>query len=65
MIVSDFLFFPGQRDRGPTMSFIRCDRGQTPTDHHTIALALGPTDRYSTRRIRYATSMRWPPAGSI
>ena len=27
MIVSDFLFFPGQRERGPTMSFIRCDRG--------------------------------------
>ena len=46
MIVSDFLFYPGQRDRGPTMSFIRCDRGQTPADHHTIALALGPTDRY-------------------
>ena len=46
MIVSDFLFFPGQRDRGPTMSFIRCDRGQTPADHHTIALALGPTNRY-------------------
>ncbi len=46
MIVSDFLFFPGQRDRGPTMSFIRCDRGQTPADHHTLALALGPTDRY-------------------
>jgi hypothetical protein len=46
MIVSDFLFFPGQRDRGPTMSFIRCDRGQTPADHHTVALALGPVDRY-------------------
>ena len=46
MIVSDFLFFPGQRDHGPTMSFIRCDRGQTLADHHTIALALGPTNRY-------------------
>ena len=22
------------------MSFIRCDRGDTPTDHHTLALAL-------------------------
>ncbi|HVQ98619.1 MAG TPA: VOC family protein [Mycobacterium sp.] len=43
MIVSDFLFFPGQRDRGPTMSFIRCDRGQTPADHHTLAIALGPS----------------------
>jgi hypothetical protein len=46
MIVSDFLYFPGQRDRGPTMSFIRCDRGATPTDHHTLALALGPQNRY-------------------
>jgi hypothetical protein len=46
MIVSDFLFFPGQRDRGPTMSFIRCDRGMTPADHHTVAIALGPSDRY-------------------
>ena len=46
MIVSDFLFFPGQRERGPTMSFIRCDRGSMPADHHTLALALGPVNRY-------------------
>jgi hypothetical protein len=46
MIVSDFLYFPGQRERGPTMSFIRCDRGTTPTDHHTLAMALGPQNRY-------------------
>jgi hypothetical protein len=46
MIVSDFQFFPGQRDRGPVMSFIRCDRGTTPADHHTLALALGPQNRY-------------------
>jgi Glyoxalase/Bleomycin resistance protein/Dioxygenase superfamily len=46
MIVSDFLFFPGQRQRGPTMSFIRCDRGSIPTDHHTLAIALGPANRY-------------------
>lgn len=46
MIVSDFLYFPGQRGRGPTMSFIRCDRGSTPADHHTLALALGPANRY-------------------
>ncbi|WP_436405234.1 VOC family protein [Mycobacterium asiaticum] len=46
MIVSDFQFFPGQRERGPTMSFIRCDRGSTPADHHTLALALGPANRY-------------------
>jgi catechol 2,3-dioxygenase-like lactoylglutathione lyase family enzyme len=46
MVVSDFLYFPGQRERGPTMSFIRCDRGTTPADHHTLALALGPQNRY-------------------
>jgi Glyoxalase/Bleomycin resistance protein/Dioxygenase superfamily len=46
MIVSDFQFFPGQRERGPTMSFIRCDRGPTPADHHTLALTLGPANRY-------------------
>lgn len=46
MIVSDFQYFPGQRERGPTMSFIRCDRGSTPADHHTLALALGPVNRY-------------------
>jgi Glyoxalase/Bleomycin resistance protein/Dioxygenase superfamily len=46
MIVSDFQFFPGQRDRGPAFSFIRCDRGPTPADHHTVALGLGPTNRY-------------------
>ena len=46
MIVSDFMFFPGQRERGPTMSFIRCDRGSMPADHHTLALALGPANRY-------------------
>ncbi len=46
MIVSDFLFYPGQRARGPAMSFIRCDRGATPADHHTLALALGPAGRY-------------------
>jgi hypothetical protein len=46
LIVSDFLYFPGQRGRGPTMSFIRCDRGSLPADHHTLALALGPVNRY-------------------
>jgi hypothetical protein len=46
MIVSDFQYYPGQRDRGPVMSFIRCDRGGTPADHHTLALSLGPSNRY-------------------
>lgn len=46
LIVSDFKYYEGQRDRGPTMSFIRCDRGMTPTDHHTMAMMLGPSNRY-------------------
>ena len=46
LIVSDFLYYDGQRERGPVMSFIRCDRGDTPTDHHTLAMTLGPSDRY-------------------
>ncbi|MGY1945800.1 VOC family protein [Nocardia asiatica] len=46
LIVSDFLYYPGQRERGPVMSFIRCDRGKTPADHHTLALVLGPVNRY-------------------
>lgn len=46
LIVSDFLFYAGQRQRGPTMSFIRCDQGATPSDHHTLAMALGAANRY-------------------
>ncbi|MHA7652078.1 VOC family protein [Mycobacterium sp. ML4] len=46
LIVSDFLFYPDQRDGGPVMSFMRCDRGLTPTDHHTLALSLGSANRY-------------------
>ena len=46
LIVSDFLYHPGQRERGPVMSFLRCDRGSIPTDHHTLAMALGPSNRY-------------------
>jgi catechol 2,3-dioxygenase-like lactoylglutathione lyase family enzyme len=46
LIVSDFKYYEGQRERGPTMSFIRCDRGTVPTDHHTLAMTLGPRNRY-------------------
>ncbi|MEU3827584.1 VOC family protein [Streptomyces sp. NPDC029080] len=46
MIVSDFLYLDGQRDRGPTMAFIRCDRGSRPADHHTLAMHLGPGTGY-------------------
>ncbi|MFH0177025.1 VOC family protein [Streptomyces cacaoi] len=46
MIVSDFLFLGGQRDRGPTMAFIRCDQGSLAVDHHTLAMHLGPGNGY-------------------
>ena len=46
LIVSDFLFYQGQRERGPVMSFMRCDRGDVPADHHTLAMSLGPSNKY-------------------
>ncbi|WP_328529939.1 VOC family protein [Nocardioides sp. NBC_00368] len=46
LIVSDFLYYEGQRSKGPIMSFIRCDRGSEPADHHTLAMTLGPRTRY-------------------
>jgi catechol 2,3-dioxygenase-like lactoylglutathione lyase family enzyme len=42
LIVSDFCYLDGQRERGPVMAFIRCDQGSVPTDHHTLAMALHP-----------------------
>ena len=47
LIVSDFQFAPGRRDLGPVMAFTRCDRGSVPTDHHTLALVLGPVAGYA------------------
>jgi catechol 2,3-dioxygenase-like lactoylglutathione lyase family enzyme len=46
LIVSDFLYLDGQRERGPAMAFIRCDQGSVPTDHHTLAMALQPRTGY-------------------
>ena len=46
LIVSDFLYLEGRRDRGPTMAFIRCDRGSVPSDHHTLAMLLHPKPGY-------------------
>jgi catechol 2,3-dioxygenase-like lactoylglutathione lyase family enzyme len=46
LVVSDFLYLDGQRDRGPAMAFIRCDLGSVPADHHTLAMALQPHTGY-------------------
>ncbi len=40
MIASDFQFLP--EESLPSAAFLRCDQGSTPTDHHTIALAIAP-----------------------
>src|ERR1700756_568732 len=47
LIVSDFQYVPGQRERGPALAFTRCDKGTVPSDHHTLALHLGPVATYS------------------
>ena len=44
------------------MSFIRCGRGQTPASHQTLALALGPTNRYVRSAYQVWTSTPSPPA---
>jgi catechol 2,3-dioxygenase-like lactoylglutathione lyase family enzyme len=36
LIVSDFQIM--DNDTVPVVAFLRCDRGDTPTDHHTIAM---------------------------
>ena len=46
LIVSDFLYLDGQRQRGPVMAFIRCDLGSVPSDHHTLAMLLQPRTEY-------------------
>jgi catechol 2,3-dioxygenase-like lactoylglutathione lyase family enzyme len=46
LIVSDFLYLDGQRQRGPVMAFIRCNLGSVPADHHTLAMLLQPRTGY-------------------
>ena len=46
LIVSDFCYLGGQRERGPVMAFIRCDQGSAATDHHTLAMLLQPHTGY-------------------
>ncbi len=47
MIVSDYQSLEDGPDALPVTSFIRCDRGETPSDHHTLAVALSPIQRVS------------------
>lgn len=43
-IPSDVQVLP---DGSPAVAFMRMDRGDTPTDHHTLALVQGLTPRYN------------------
>jgi catechol 2,3-dioxygenase-like lactoylglutathione lyase family enzyme len=42
MIVSDYQHLDTGPSSAPIVSFMRCDLGATLTDHHTLAVALGP-----------------------
>lgn len=42
MIVSDYQPIDETPDALPVASFMRCDLGAVPSDHHTLAIALGP-----------------------
>ncbi len=46
LIVSDYQVLERYPQGGPAIAFIRCDRGATPADHHTIALGAGPADSF-------------------
>lgn len=42
MIVSDYQPIDESPGATPIVSFLRCDLGSTPSDHHTLAVAFGP-----------------------
>ncbi|MEI1280597.1 VOC family protein [Leptospira venezuelensis] len=42
-IPSDIQILPESKE--PVIVFLRCDNGETPTDHHTIVIATGVDDR--------------------
>lgn len=43
MIVSDYEVLAGDE---PVVAFVRCDRGERPADHHTLALICAPTEGF-------------------
>ena len=44
MIISDYQTLEDTPDDGPVIAFMRCNLGDTPADHHTLAIALGAFD---------------------
>ena len=51
LIVSDFLYYAGQRERGPVMSFIRCDRGVDPDRPPHAGDGAGPVQPVRALRL--------------
>jgi catechol 2,3-dioxygenase-like lactoylglutathione lyase family enzyme len=47
MIVSDYQTLDEQPGALAVTSFLRCDLGETPADHHTLAVALSPLQQVS------------------
>lgn len=43
LIPSDIQILPGSKE--PVLAFLRCDRGEELSDHHTIVIATGADDR--------------------
>src|SRR5262249_48739327 len=39
LIASDYQVLGDRPEAGPLIAFLRCDRGATPSDHHTVAVA--------------------------
>jgi len=44
LIASDVEVLPDSKEA--VLTFLRCDRGPDPADHHTIVIAAGPQDAY-------------------
>lgn len=42
LIVSDYNHLKGRPQDGPIMTFLRCDRGAEPSDHHSLAVVYSP-----------------------
>ena len=64
LIVSDFLYLDGQRDRGPAMAFIRCDQGKSRPTTTPWPCCCSRAPGTSTPLTRSPTSTRWPQAES-
>lgn len=44
LIASDVELLPTTREA--VLAFLRCDRGEIPSDHHSLVIASGPRDHY-------------------